>query len=118
VVKNVCDSLKPGGPFILDTHGKETLAKIFQKRMWNEYGGMIVLQEQTVSQNWSRMQSRWIMLRGNERIENSVEHRLYAGSEMAALFSGGGFGKVVVYGEFDGRPYDENAQRLVAVGHK
>ncbi|MFA5307852.1 MAG: class I SAM-dependent methyltransferase [Dehalococcoidales bacterium] len=118
VVKNVCDSLKPRGVFLLDTQGKETLAKIFQKHMWNEYGGMIVLNEMTVSQNWSWMQARWIMLRGSERIENTVEHRLYAGSEMAALFMGGGFGKADIYGDAEGHPYDETARRLVAVGRK
>jgi SAM-dependent methyltransferase len=118
VIGNVIESLKPGGVFILDTHGKETLAKIFQKRMWHEQDGVIVLQEHNVSQNWSWMQNRWIMLRNNERIENIISHRLYAGSEMAALLSGSGFSRVDIYGDFDGHPYDETARRLVAVGHK
>lgn len=118
VIANVCDSLKPGGAFIMDTHGKETLSKIFQKHIWNEYEGIIVLQEMTVSQNWSWMQSRWIMLRGNERIENTVSHRLYAASELAALLTDGGFSRVDVFGDGDGHPYDETARRLVVVGHK
>jgi SAM-dependent methyltransferase len=118
VVVNVCDSLKPGGVFVIDTHGKETLSKIFQKHIWNEFDDMIILQEQTVSQNWSWMQGRWILLRGSERIENTISHRLYAASELAALFTGGGFSRVDVYGDFDGHPYDETARRLVVVGHK
>lgn len=118
VVKNVFDSLKPGGVFIMDTHGKETLSKIFQKRIWNEYEKVICLQEQTVSQNWSWMQSRWIMLRGSERIENTISHRLYAATELVALLTGGGFSRVDVYGDLDGGPYDHTARRLVVVGHK
>jgi SAM-dependent methyltransferase len=118
VIANVYDSLKPGGTFIMDTHGKETLSKIFQKHIWNESDGVIVLQEMTVSQNWSWMQSRWIMLRGNERIENTISHRLYAASEMVALLTGGGFSLVDVFGDGDGHPYDETARRLVVVGHK
>jgi SAM-dependent methyltransferase len=118
VVKNMYDSLKPGGVFIIDTHGKETLAKIFQKHNWEEHEGVFVLQDHMVSQNWSWMKNRWIMFRDGERIEHTVSHRLYAGSEMAALLNEGGFSRVDVYGGSDGRPYDENAQRLVAVGHK
>jgi SAM-dependent methyltransferase len=118
VVMNVCDSLKPGGVFIMSTHGKETLSKVFQKRIWEEHDNIIVLQEQTVSQNWSWMQSRWIMLRGNERIENIISHRLYAASEIATLLTGGGFGRVDVYGDGEGHPYDETARGLVVVGHK
>jgi SAM-dependent methyltransferase len=118
VMRNIGDSLKPGGVFIIDTHGKETLAKIFQKRMWYEFENMIVLQEMTVSQNWSWMQSRWIMLRGSERIENTVSHRIYAGSELAALFTDNGFSRADIYGDLEGHPYDETARRLVVVGHK
>jgi SAM-dependent methyltransferase len=118
VVKNVYESLKPGGAFIMDTHGKETLARVFQKHIWNENEGIIVLQEQAISQNWSWMQSRWIMLKGNERIENIISHRLYAASELAALFTGNGFSWVDIFGDLDGNPYDETARRLVAVGHK
>jgi SAM-dependent methyltransferase len=118
VMRNVSDSLRPGGVFIIDTHGKETLAKIFQKRVWNEYENMIVLQEHTVSQNWSWMQARWIMLRGNERIENTVSHRIYAGSELAALFTDNGFSRADVYGDLEGHHYDETARRLVVVGYK
>jgi len=118
VVRNVCASLKPGGVFIIATHGKETLAKIFQKRIWEERDGVIVLQEHTVSQNWSWMQNRWIMLRGNERIENIISHRLYAGSELAALLTGIGFNRADVFGDGDGHPYDETARGLVVVGHK
>jgi hypothetical protein len=86
--------------------------------MWTEYQGIIVLQEQSVTQNWSWMQAHWIMLRGSQRIENTVEHRLYAASELAALFSGAGFSRVDVYGDMEGHPYDETARRLVVVGHK
>lgn len=118
VMRNVCRSLKPGGAFLMDTHGKETLSKIFQKRMWHEYGGMIVLNEVNVTQTWSWIQARWLMFRGSERIEHTVEHRLYAGSELAALFGAGGFSRVEVYGDMEGHPYDETARRLVVVGRK
>jgi SAM-dependent methyltransferase len=120
VVENVYKSLKVGGGFIIHMHGKETLAKIFTERDWNEYkdDGVIVLQERKVSKNWSWMENRWIMLKGSERIEHELSHRLYAGSEIAALLHDCGFNRVDVYGDLEGNPYDHTARMLVVVGYK
>jgi SAM-dependent methyltransferase len=120
VVENVFESLKTGGRFIIQMHGKETLAKIFTERNWNENkdDGVIVLYERKVSNNWSWMENRWIMLKGNERIENRLSHRLYAGSEIAALLRDCGFTRVDVYGDLEGNPYDHTARQLVTVGYK
>ena len=118
VATNVCESLKPGGVFIIETHGKETLSRIFQERNWLEEDGVLWLQERKVSKNWGWMWNRWIMLRGSERSEGEVSHRLYAGTEMVSLLTGCGFSRVDIYGNLDGNPYDHRAQRLIAVGHK
>jgi SAM-dependent methyltransferase len=117
VVNNVFKSLKPGGAFLIDMHGKETLAKIFQERNWEEKDGVIVIQERKVSQNWSWMWNRWIMLKANERVEHEITHRLYAGTEAQALLTGCGFGRADIYGNLDGAAYDHLARRLIAVGH-
>jgi len=120
VIKNVFESLKIGGSFIIQMHGKETMAKMFKEKDWNENkdDGVIVLEERKVSQNWSWMENRWIMLKGNERIENKISHRLYAGLEIAALLRDCGFNRVNVYGDLEGNPYDHTARQLVAVGYK
>jgi SAM-dependent methyltransferase len=118
VVNNIYKSLKPGGVFLIETHGKETLARIFQERNWVEEDGVIWLQERKVSQNWSWMWNRWIMIKGKERIEGEVSHRLYAATEMKDLLTAGGFSSVDIYGNLAGRPYDHKAQRLITVGHE
>ena len=119
VVKNVFESLRRGGRFIIQMRGKETLAKIFRERDWNENeDGVIVLEERKVSRNWSWMENRWIMLKGNERIENKITHRLYAASEIAGLLRDCDFKRVDVYGDLEGNPYDHTARQLVAVGYK
>jgi len=102
----------------MDMHGKETLARIFQERRWSEEDGVVWLQEQRVTHNWSWMEGRWIMLRGAERIEGRVSHRLYAATEIVSLLTGCGFGHVDVYGGLDGGPYDHTARRLVTVARK
>ncbi len=119
VIENVFESLKPDGRFIIQTHAKETLARIFRERDWNENeaDGVIVLQERKVSQNWSWMENRWIMLKGSERIEHKVAHRLYAGSELVNLLCDCGFHHVDLYGDLDGNPYDHTARQLVAVSY-
>jgi len=118
VVMNVYDSLKPGSNVIIETHGKETLARVFRERDWNEADGVIVLQERKVTENWSWMQNRWIMLKGNERFENEISHRLYAATEMETMLTGCGFSKVDIFGNLNGDPYDHKAQRLITVGQK
>ncbi len=119
VMLNAYASLKPGGVFIIQTHGKETLAKIFQERGWSRReDGSIVLEEREVRNNWSWVWNRWILLKGNERIEAEITHRLYAGTEVAALLSGCGFGRVDIYGDLDGNPYNQTARQLIAVGRK
>jgi SAM-dependent methyltransferase len=118
VVMNVCHSLKTDGLFLMDTMGKEVLARIFQERGWSEEEGVIWLQERKVSQNWGWMWNRWILLRGDERIEGEISHRLYAATEMVSLLKACGFKSVDVYGDIHGSPYDHNARRLVTVARK
>jgi 2-polyprenyl-3-methyl-5-hydroxy-6-metoxy-1,4-benzoquinol methylase len=118
VVVNVHHSLKSGGVFLLETSGKEVLARIFQERGWQEVDGAIQLVEHKVSHNWGWMENRWILLRGNERVESRVSHRLYAATELVALLKECGFTSVDVYGGLDGSPYDHTARRMVTVARK
>ncbi len=117
-VDNVCRSLKPGGVFVMDMHGKETLARIFRERDWEETGDALLLHERKLANDWSWIDNRWIMLRGGRRYEWMVSHRLYAASELTALLQEGGFTEAKAYGGLDGSPYDQNARRLVAVARK
>lgn len=118
VIMNAYSSLKPGGKLVIQTGGKETLASIFQERNWKEIDGIIWLVEREVRNNWSWMYNRWIMLKGNERIEGEITHRLYAGSEIVALLTECGFSRVELFGDLDGSPYNQRAKQLITVGYK
>lgn len=118
VVTNIYRSLKSGGVLLLETNGKEVLARIFLERNWEEVDGVIVLQERKVSQNWGWMWNRWILLKGNERIEGELSHRLYSATEIVSLMKECGFASVDVYGGLDGGPYDHTARRMVVVARK
>jgi SAM-dependent methyltransferase len=118
VILNTYSSLKPGGKLVIQTGGKETLARIFQERSWDERDGVIWLYEREVRNNWSWMYNRWIMLKGNERVEGEITHRLYAGSEIVALLTECGFSRVELFGDLDGSPYNQRAKQLTTVGFK
>lgn len=118
VVLNVCRSLKSGGLFILHTHGKEVLARIFRESDWREENGTLILTRRKVSKNWGWMENHVIILKDDKRTEFKATHRLYSATEMAALFADCGFIEVYVYGDFEGSPYDQRAETMVVVGHK
>jgi SAM-dependent methyltransferase len=118
VLENVYKSLKDGGTFLIDIMGKEVLARIFQEKRWREEDGLIILEEAKVSEDWGRIDSRWIIIRDDGREECRFSLRIYSADELGELLKGCGFRRVEVYGDLSGSPYDKTAQRLVLVSHK
>ena len=118
VLENVYTSLKDGGKLLIDIMGKEVLARIFQEKRWVEEDGVIVLEEAKLSEDWSSLESRWIIIRDGRQDEYRIRLRLYSASELSELLKGCGFGQVNVYGDLSGLPYDLAAKRLVLVAHK
>jgi SAM-dependent methyltransferase len=118
VVENMYASLRPGGQFLIETMGKEILARDFQEKDWDEEGDLLILSERKISQNWGRVETRWIVIRGTERTEYRVSVRSYSAVELSSLLAACGFAPVRVYGSLDGTKYDRAAQRLVVVGRK
>jgi len=118
VVMNLYRSLKPGGTLVMEMMGKEVLARVFRDRDWHEEDGIIFMEERKISKNWSWVESRWIMLKGNQRAEFTISLRLYSAAELTSLLRECGFNSVEIYGDLAGASYDQTARRLVAVGHK
>ena len=118
VVKNMHASLYSGGKLLIETMGKEILAREFQERDWAEEDDTLVLLERKPHQNWGRIQTRWIVIKGNQRVEHTVSVRSYSALELSSLFSECGFVNVQVYGDLEGLDYDQGAKRLVVIGTK
>ncbi len=115
VARNLRTSLKPGGRLILDLNGKETLAAKFRARDWSRRGEAIMLEERRLLDGWKRIESKWTLIRGDERRESTLTLRLYSGAELESMLLEAGFAKVELYGRLKGTPYDETADRLIAV---
>ena len=120
VVQNLFRSLKPGGRLVMELMGKEVLARIFTPRDWQETpDGTILLQDRSVTRDWTWMDSRWIVVQPDgKRSEFAVSHRIYDGAGLRGLLLDAGFRPVDLFGSLGGEPYDTEAQRLVAVAHK
>jgi hypothetical protein len=118
VLENIYESLEDGGKLLIDTVGKEVLARIFQERRWREEDGIILLQEEKISDNWCSVDSRWIILKDSRRNECRFSLRLYSAAQLSELLKRCGFRQVDIYGDFNGSLYDQNAKRLIVVAHK
>lgn len=137
MARNVCESLKSGGSFIIETLGKEIAVRDFTPGEWFERSGFMVLTEYEPVDSWACLRNRWILIRKDnpdshgvsssdprnspeipERLEKTFTQRLYAASELRALLFQAGFSTVELYGGWDERPYDQKAESLIAVGRK
>jgi len=118
MLRNVFDSLKAGGSLLIETLGKEIAVRDFVEAEWFERAGFTVLTEYEAVDSWTRLKNRWILIKGEKRIEKIFTQRLYAASELRALLREAGFASVEIYGDWDERPYDRDAAKLIAVGRK
>ncbi len=118
VLENAHASLKPGGRFVLEMSGKEVLARIYQRRDWVEQDGVYQMVEREPVENWSRLKMRWIFVKDGMTREFHLMLRLYSAGELATLLTSVGFRDVQIFGNLNGSPYDQKANRLVAVAVK
>jgi SAM-dependent methyltransferase len=121
VLANLHESLVPGGPLAMDLMSKEICARGFRERDWSwidKEKGTRMLEERSLSGGWEMMENIWTLLGPGGEREIRFHHRLYSGTELAALLRRAGFEGVRLFGSLSGAPYDQKAQRLVAVARK
>lgn len=116
VLEQCYDNIAPGGALVIDIMGREVLAGRFTPRDWHDLGeGRYILEERAISADWTRVDARWLMFADGQATERRFSTHLYSASELGALLTGVGFDHVQAFGGLDGRPYDNNADRLVMV---
>jgi len=119
VLKNVFNSLRVGGQFLLDLRGKEVHAKNFTETISSEMpNGDLVFQRNKNSGDWTRAITTWIYVAGHRADSFKVTLNLYSGAEIRSLLKQTGFSNVRLYGDLAGSPYDHNAKRLIVVAEK
>jgi SAM-dependent methyltransferase len=119
VARNFASSLKPGAHLVVDFNGKEVLARIFRHHDWHHLpDGSLILEERKVLGAWEGVETHWILIRGADRKEASFSLRLYSGAELVTLLKHASFSEVAIYGNLAAKPYDQSAERLIAVARK
>jgi SAM-dependent methyltransferase len=119
VLRNVYSSLRAGGRFILESAGKEILARIFLRQSWSEWPHGFLLEEREAIENWSKMHNTWIFIEKNGTVNKwNVTHWIYSGTEFKEMLESVGFSDVRIYGGLDGSNYDNEATRLVVIATK
>lgn len=119
VLRNVYESLRPGGALIMDVVGKELLAGKFVHAISKKHpDGTVVIDRREVFDDWTRVRMEWTIIRGNDVRVYTIHHTVYSGQELKDRFAAAGFADVKLYGSMDGAAYDRQADRLIAIGRK
>lgn len=119
VLKNIHRSLVAGGTCLLEMVGKEWLAREFQATTCREADdGSLLLERHEIFDDWSRIRNEWILVRGEAAVTYRFHHRIYSGQELKDRLRQAGFSEIRLFGGLDGRDYDTDAERLVAVARK
>jgi SAM-dependent methyltransferase len=119
VLRNVFDSLRPGGVFLMELLGKECLAaRYVPSRCYDFPDGTMLVQRARVENEWTRVFCEWTIIRSGQARTHRFDHAIYSGRELKDLLLQAGFAGVRLYGNLLGAPYGTDAQRLVAVARR
>ena len=119
VLRNVAESLKAGGVFVIDVLSKERLARVYQSAMCTELSdGSSMLQRPQVVDDWTRVRNEWTLFKDGHCRTFHFEHFVYSGRELKDRLLACGFESVKLFGDLAGAPYGIDAARLIAVARK
>jgi SAM-dependent methyltransferase len=119
VLRNVLNSLKPGGACLIQVTGKERLARIFQPTTSDVLpDGTKLIQQHEIFDDWTRIRNEWILIRQGRAKSFKFHHTIYSGQELRDCLMRVGFTDVKLYGNLDGDEYGPHAQWLIAVARK
>ena len=119
VLRNVHCSLRDGGALVIDTLGKECLARGFLATSSKELaGGKLLVQRHQICDDWTRIRNHWVLIEDGGAESFRFEHTVYSGQELKDRLLDAGFGDVSLFGGLDGSEYGLDARRLVVVARK
>ena len=110
VLRNFHDSLREGGALVMQVIGKEIVEP---GHHWTEQNGMYLLEEYSISDDYSWLENRWILVKEGEIREFNPSYRVYSATEFREMLKDAGFSEVKIYGGLDGSKYDSSSDYLV-----
>lgn len=123
ILKNIADSVKPGGTFIMECTSRETAVMYWTPGEEFERAGYKVVTHFEVAGAWEGLKSQWILYPAGEEASSPVaDHtfiqRLYPADFLRDKLLEFGFTKAAVYGDYNLSPYDEHARTMVLIARK
>jgi SAM-dependent methyltransferase len=116
VLRHVRESLRPGGVLVMDVASKERLARVLHPTLSQRAAdGALLVQRHQIVDDWTRVRNEWTVIRDGHARTFEFLLRIYSGQELKTLLAAAGFATITLHGALDGRPYDLEAERLIAV---
>ena len=120
ILKNIADSVKTGGTFIMECTSRETAIMYFTACEEFERAGYKVVTHFEVVGAWEGLRSQWTLypLDSKQAIDHTFIQRLYPATFLRDKLIDFGYSKVNIYGDFDKSPYNEHARTMLIIGKK
>lgn len=120
ILKNIADSVKTGGTFIMECTSRETAIMYFTAGEEFERAGYKVVTHFEVVGAWESLRSQWTLypLDSKQAIDHTFIQRLYPATFLRDKLIDFGYSKVNIYGDFDKSPYNEHARTMLIIGKK
>ena len=119
VINNAYNNLKPSGTLLIDTVGKETIARTIEPVHLTEYdNGDIRIERPLLTDNMQVFSNEWILIRGESAYKKHYQHFVYTPVEITHMCEKAGFKKIHCYGSLEAQDYDLESDRLVVVAEK
>jgi SAM-dependent methyltransferase len=119
VLRNIFESLQPGGVCLIEVLGKERLAKVFQPTSSTLLpDGTLFVERREIFDDWTRIRNEWLLIKNRRAKRFQFHNTIYSGAELRDRMEHVGFRRVELYGSLKGDGYGPDAERLIAVGRK
>jgi len=119
VLRNIFDSLAPGGWLVLDLVGLEVLCRTLQPVHLTEYDdGRLLVERPLLTADNTRLENEWLLIDGDRVRRATFSHRVWSAGEIGVWLERDGFRVEAIVSDFDGAPYDLEAERMIVLATK
>ncbi len=123
ILKNIADSVKVGGTFIMECTSRETAVLYWTPGEEFERAGCKVVTHFEVTGAWEGLKSQWTLYPlqgdiGKPLVDHTFVQRLYPAAFLRDKLIEFGFSKAEVYGDYDLSPYNEKARTMILLAKK
>jgi SAM-dependent methyltransferase len=118
VLKRIARALAPGGQLGFDIGSRDGLMANFHPHYVTEKDDSLMINRFSFDVLSGRLRNDRIIIRDGVRKDRPFSIRLYSVSELRCLLMEAGLEMVQVYGEWDGRPLEQDSGAMVVIAQK